>query len=233
MKNEQYFHGEKINVEDALPLILDTLIEKTNFQGYYVNIMSVRLQTFTHNLNCVECKRKGTHFRVQGYKEEYHLGLWSDDGIEMTKDHIIPKRYGGHNTIDNMQTMCAECNCSKGSSFEQNDFIHGKGSLTYNEAVKMRGDLKEDTGISKSEENLRYPILKERFPEIEEKIRFIRFITKRDRKDPYTSNKELEENFYRLDQLMVDEDLRKAYKFLSKQNSSRRFRNRRSNRRKK
>jgi len=47
------------------------------------------------------------------------------------------------------------------------------------------------------------------------------------------SNKELAAGFYRLDQLQSDDSLRKAYKFLSKQNSSRRFRNRRSNQRRK
>lgn len=46
------------------------------------------------------------------------------------------------------------------------------------------------------------------------------------------SNKELEEGFYTLELIKADKDLQKAFKFVSKQNTYRRFRNRRSNRRK-
>jgi 5-methylcytosine-specific restriction endonuclease McrA len=46
------------------------------------------------------------------------------------------------------------------------------------------------------------------------------------------TNKELEEKYYRLDLLQTDVDLQRAFKFVSKQKSYRRFRNRRSNHRK-
>jgi len=47
------------------------------------------------------------------------------------------------------------------------------------------------------------------------------------------SNKELADKFYRLDLLKADEDLRRAYRFLSKQDPLRRFRNKQSNSRRK
>lgn len=34
--------------------------------------------------------------------------------ILMTQDHIFPKHAGGPDTIDNLQTMCSECNSYKG-----------------------------------------------------------------------------------------------------------------------
>ena len=34
--------------------------------------------------------------------------------ILMTKDYIIPKSRGGKDSMDNLQTMCCECNCLKG-----------------------------------------------------------------------------------------------------------------------
>ena len=35
----------------------------------------------------------------------------------MTKDHILPKKWGGKDDIDNMQTMCKDCNEAKGSQY--------------------------------------------------------------------------------------------------------------------
>jgi hypothetical protein len=47
------------------------------------------------------------------------------------------------------------------------------------------------------------------------------------------SNKELGERFFSLELLQKDDDLRRAFKFLSKQSSLRRFSNKQSNSRKK
>jgi len=37
----------------------------------------------------------------------------------MTKDHIIPKSAGGANHMDNLQTMCDQCNNRKGSKLPE------------------------------------------------------------------------------------------------------------------
>lgn len=36
----------------------------------------------------------------------------------MTKDHILPERFGGKDTLSNMQTMCTKCNHAKGCKCE-------------------------------------------------------------------------------------------------------------------
>lgn len=102
---------------------------KKEFEGNMVTTSSIRLRTFKEKgCTCVSCGRKGTHFRLQkGIKDKaYHFGLWSDDNMQMTKDHIIPKSRGGLDHIDNMQTMCIECNGNKSNSYTSEDFINGK-----------------------------------------------------------------------------------------------------------
>jgi len=51
--------------------------------------------------------------------ERPHLNLFHrapNGGLTMmTRDHIIAKSCGGSESIDNMQTMCCNCNSSKGS----------------------------------------------------------------------------------------------------------------------
>lgn len=49
-------------------------------------------------------------------KETPHLNLWHlhKGGMRlMTKDHIYPKSKGGSDRLDNLQTMCVNCNNAK------------------------------------------------------------------------------------------------------------------------
>lgn len=41
-------------------------------------------------------------------------GSWKSLSI----DHIYPESLGGSTTLDNLQTMCLACNCSKGARVE-------------------------------------------------------------------------------------------------------------------
>lgn len=88
---------------------------------YKLKRKSLRYQIFNKNTNCVDCGLIGTHYLIQRNKENesnvtgrYHANLYganqSGEDILITKDHIIRKREGGKNHIDNLQTMCCVCN---------------------------------------------------------------------------------------------------------------------------
>ena len=51
-------------------------------------------------------------FRKDGYRCRM-CGASKEDGIELTIDHIIPLAAGGTNDLDNLQTLCRECNENK------------------------------------------------------------------------------------------------------------------------
>jgi len=38
----------------------------------------------------------------------------SDSGEKLTIDHIMPVSKGGQSVLENLQTLCRSCNCSKG-----------------------------------------------------------------------------------------------------------------------
>ena len=92
---------------------------KVGSKTFMVKLSSVRLRTFKKSTECVCCGRQGT---IMGLdlpigQTRPHFNLYClEDGAKvlMTKDHIIPKARGGKNHISNMQTMCQQCNVSKG-----------------------------------------------------------------------------------------------------------------------
>ena len=93
-------------------------------EGFKVYKESLRYATFYQKgTKCVCCGREGTYFKLDidrnGVNSETrrHFNLYSDDGVLMTKDHIRPKKLGGQDIIDNLQTMCEECNREKGSTY--------------------------------------------------------------------------------------------------------------------
>lgn len=90
-------------------------------QGGSVNLNSQRIELFkAKGVVCVTCGVEGTYFSaeksIKGNEKTYHLNLYTDDGILMTKDHIIPKSKGGKNQLSNYQTMCSPCNRNKGNN---------------------------------------------------------------------------------------------------------------------
>jgi 5-methylcytosine-specific restriction endonuclease McrA len=117
-----------VPLEDVLPLI-GKLTEKGNYrhtvvsdkgESHLVKTGSHRLQLFRKNRKCVHCGVVGTHFVLeQDFNHARpHLNLYTDDGILMTKDHIIPKSKGGKNDLSNYQTMCERCNAKKADSMD-------------------------------------------------------------------------------------------------------------------
>lgn len=111
------------SIEDIFSKILplDTPKEKrkVDFDGDLVNMISHRYHTFKNKgLECVSCGIKGSFFaKEKNMKAKvYHFnlyGLKNGKEILLTKDHIIRKREGGKDRLDNYQTMCTICNQNK------------------------------------------------------------------------------------------------------------------------
>lgn len=112
-----YFSGfyEKLNIEDQR--------EVTE------HIKSIVLSTFPND----PPEKKHTHeerkkmtfklrFKVfdrDGYRCQY-CGRSASEGAKLCVDHIIPVSRGGKTTMDNLQTLCRECNASKAAQPESN-----------------------------------------------------------------------------------------------------------------
>lgn len=106
--------------------------KKSNFkigdQEFVVKTCSMRLQVFKKSLVCVGCGLVGSVLKLQRQpdrNERPHLNLYAKrenengtvEWVLMTQDHIRPRSKGGKDRLDNLQTMCAECNVKKGSDF--------------------------------------------------------------------------------------------------------------------
>jgi len=95
---------------------------RVDFDGDLIKMNSHRYELFKmKGLKCVTCGIEGVYFaKEKSEKEEnypYHFNLYAlKDGEEvlMTKDHIIRKRDGGADKLENYQTMCSPCNYNKG-----------------------------------------------------------------------------------------------------------------------
>ena len=93
-------------------------IEARNRNWYVKVCASKRIQLFVRSITCAYCGRMGSHFRLEtaGNQTNPHLNLYTEDGILMTVDHIIPVALGGRNHLTNYQAMCSRCNNKRGAS---------------------------------------------------------------------------------------------------------------------
>lgn len=62
-------------------------------------------------------KLRVTVFDRDDYKCQI-CGRTIDDGIELQVDHKIPVAHGGTNDLDNLHTLCSECNIGKGARLD-------------------------------------------------------------------------------------------------------------------
>lgn len=76
----------------------------------------------THRTNCFidncDLCYLYPHKQIQGdvpHLNFYHLGKRGGLTL-MTQDHIMPRSRGGSNKMDNLQTMCCNCNNRKGNT---------------------------------------------------------------------------------------------------------------------
>lgn len=89
-------------------------------EGFQVYTESLRYATFYQKgCTCAACGKVGTYFELDpgDNPKRRHFNLYAEDGTLMTKDHIIPTSRGGkYNAVENLQTMCVDCNCAKGAN---------------------------------------------------------------------------------------------------------------------
>ena len=94
---------------------------KVDFDGDLVKMNSQRYELFKHKgVKCVDCGIEGKYFAKEKHQasKSYHFNLYAINKrgkeVLMTKDHIIRKRDGGADSLENYQTMCTKCNQKKG-----------------------------------------------------------------------------------------------------------------------
>lgn len=46
-------------------------------------------------------------------------GRGREDGVKLHVDHFKPVSRGGKSVMDNLQTLCEDCNCGKGNKYEE------------------------------------------------------------------------------------------------------------------
>jgi len=89
---------------------------------------------------CVCCGIEATTM-IKFHNNKTNTIQWSicsDDGIELTIDHIAPKARGGKNSIDNYQSMCQICNSNKGAQLD-GKFFHKRSDVIGKEYWRKPG----------------------------------------------------------------------------------------------
>lgn len=156
--------------------------------GFIVRTKSLRYTTFYQKgLKCAVCGKEGTHFKLVGDPKtnRRHFELFADDDTLITKDHIFPKSKGGRDHIDNMQTMCCECNENKGieiPDIEITEIMYNPLFQIEKEAAKRkrkekRNAIQKSLQCSKKEAEITAISSNERlyFSSYEKALEFIRF----------------------------------------------------------
>ncbi len=121
-----YIHLQSYEPESVLDLVDPNAGSiEVDIKGtlHLIRIDSLRLQCFKRSRRCTRCGLEGTiisadTFTSRSDRDSTHFNLYAifeGKARLMTKDHIMPKSKGGANHLDNLQTMCDQCNNRKGS----------------------------------------------------------------------------------------------------------------------
>ena len=113
---------EIISLEDVFPHVRmgKRKIQK-EIKGDKIKITSIRLNVFKNsNLTCPICGAQASYFAKEKNinDKNYHLnlyGIYNNQEILFTRDHILPRSLGGKDTLENQQIMCEPCNLLKGN----------------------------------------------------------------------------------------------------------------------
>lgn len=118
---------EEFSVEDFLQAWVDNHGDDSPsfyWNGIKVKSTSKRLRCIVRSCQCVECGLVANIVRYErgaGTQENPHFNFYNidenGDVIMLTRDHVIPRSWGGADTLDNSVTMCGVCNFTKGNKY--------------------------------------------------------------------------------------------------------------------
>lgn len=99
-------------------------------------------------LRCVECG-------IRGYRVKRHNG-WGYytpiPDVFLSIDHIVPKSRGGSHAIENLRTLCTQCNTGKGTTLPGEPWqrasipIFQAYPMTESALAKVRSELELKSG---------------------------------------------------------------------------------------
>jgi len=115
------------SLETILPRIgfgKKSIMFDTMYGDVSVKVNSVRMECFRRNQKCIICQLVANRFLLQSFGKlnGTHLNLYFVEDFDTkkvlyTRDHWVPRRWGGSNGITNARTMCWDCNQNKKDKF--------------------------------------------------------------------------------------------------------------------
>lgn len=122
---QAYLRHSSASIPEVLSLIGSASGDKAlaTVNGMPVKVSSLRLRTFLKTgTKCHSCGLEATHFELNKdvcapESQRWHLNLWGERNGEpelFTHDHKVARSLGGVDNLTNTETMCYNCNNSKG-----------------------------------------------------------------------------------------------------------------------
>ena len=120
-----YIRCKTLTLEEAFKYIGRR--KKHTFGEKRVGTKSNRLKCFKfHGVVCKHCGAVGVFFAIEKARDAsdcWHLNLYAynanNEEVLMTADHVIPRSRGGCNELENLQTLCTDCNFKKDNKLEE------------------------------------------------------------------------------------------------------------------
>ena len=130
VKYNGYVHLQSFDPDSVLEFVgPDAKKIEVDIDGtlHRIGVRSLRLQCFKRSKRCIRCGLEGTvmsadTFTTKSDRTGVHFNLYAIyEGKTrlMTKDHTMPKSKGGPDHLDNLETMCDQCNHTKADKIKE------------------------------------------------------------------------------------------------------------------